>query len=93
MPWGGKLSAHRSHPYPGHTHTPVHSADCGGELGLQPEHKGFHQPVDAGFFGGLGTSIWGATGVAPVQRGKAGSRPGQGATWNRDHGFLHAVSP
>lgn len=45
-------------PLPFRAHTPVHGADRGGELGLQPEHEGFHQPVDAGLFGGLGTIRW-----------------------------------
>lgn len=40
-------------PVPVPTYTPVHSADCGGELGLQLKDKGLHQPVDAGFLRGL----------------------------------------
>lgn len=67
----------------GHTHRPVHSADRGGELGLQPEHKGFHEPMDAGLFRGLGTirrrlQKW------PWCRGRAP---------RANHGFLHTVSP
>lgn len=35
-------------------HIPVHSTDCRGEKSLQPQDKGFHQPVDASLFWSLG---------------------------------------
>lgn len=66
-------------PPPGtHTHPPVHSADRGGELGLQPENEGLHQPVDAGLFRGLG---------AMRQGGRSG--PAE----SREHGLLYTTSP